>query len=291
MPLLAQLLLEGLLLGSFYAFLSLGFSLTWGVLNILNVAYGSLVVLGSYLSYTLLKAFGIDPVLSIPRSFGVGFGVGFLIQRVLLGRVMRLDPFMVLILTFGLDVLISHTLNYLFKGDIRSIDVPYAEGSYLLAGIIISKVKLLVFILSLLLTLALFIFLRYTWSGKAIRAVALDAEGARLVGIGPERVFALTLGIGTGIAFSSGNLYGILQGFTPFDGELLTVKAFLVSVLGGLGRVESALLGGVFLGGVEVFVSFYIGESWKIFASLVLMVLVLVFRPRGLIGGKYYGQA
>ena len=289
MELLPQLLLEALLLGAFYAFLSLGFSLTWGVLNILNLAYGSLVVLGSYLAYSLFSLLSVDPLLSLPLSFGVGFAFG-LLQVSFVNRVMRFEPFMVLILTFGLDILISHTLNYFFKADIRSIDVPYAEGSFLLGDIIISKVKLLVFLLSLLLTFLLFVFLRFTWTGRAIRAVALDVEGSRLVGIRPERVFALTMGIGTGIAFSSGSLYGILQGFTPFDGGLLTVKAFLVSVLGGLGRVESALLGGLFLGGMEIFVSFYAGESWKLFASLVLMILILIFRPRGLMGGKYYGE-
>ncbi len=291
MDLLPQLLLEALLLGAFYAFLSLGFSLTWGVLNILNLAYGSLVVLGSYLAYSLFNALGVDPLISLPVSFAVGFVLGLLLQVSFINRVVKLEPFMVLILTFGLDILISHTLNYLFKADIRSIDVPYAEGSFVVGNLIISKVKLLVFVLSLIFTFLLFVFLKFTWTGRAIRAVALDVEGARLVGIRPERIFALTMGIGTGIAFLSGNLYGILQGFTPFDGGLLTVKAFLVSVLGGLGRVESALLGGLFLGTMEIFVSFYAGESWKLFASLVLMILVLIFRPRGLMGGKYYGEA
>ncbi len=290
MDLLLQLLLEAILLGTFYAFLSLGFSLTWGVLNILNLAYGSLVVLGSYLAYSLFNALGVDPLVALPLSFGAGFGLGVLLQVSFISRVMRLEPFMVLILTFGLDILISHTLNYFFKADIRSIDVPYAEGSFIVGNLIVSKVKLLVFLLSLILTALLFLFLRFTWTGRAIRAVALDVEGARLVGIRPERVFALTMGIGTGIAFLSGNLYGVLQGFTPFDGGFLTVKAFLVSVLGGLGRVESALFGGLLLGTMEIFVSFYAGESWKLFASLVLMILVLIFRPRGLMGGKYYGE-
>jgi len=291
MDLLPQLLLEAILLGAFYAFLSLGFSLTWGVLNILNLAYGSLVILGSYFAYSLFSALSVDPVLALPLSFGAGFLLGLFLQVSFVNRVMRLEPFMVLILTFGLDILISHTLNYFFKADIRSIDVTYAEGSFVVGGLIVSKVKLLVFLLSLVLTTILFFFLRFTWTGRAIRAVALDVEGARLVGVRPEKIFALTMGIGTGIAFSSGNLYGVLQGFTPFDGGLLTVKAFLVSVLGGLGRVESALLGGMFLGVMEIFVSFYAGESWKLFASLILMVLVLVFRPRGLMGGKYYGEA
>ena len=291
MDLLLQLLLEAILLGTFYAFLSLGFSLTWGVLNILNLAYGSLVVLGSYLAYSLFNAVGVDPIVSLPISFAVGFVLGLLLQVSFVNRVIKLEPFMVLILTFGLDILISHTLNYFFKADIRSIDVPYAEGSFIVGNLIVSKVKLLVFLLSLILTALLFLFLRFTWTGRAIRAVALDVEGARLVGISPERVFALTMGIGTGVAFLSGNLYGILQGFTPFDGGLLTVKAFLVSVLGGLGRVESALFGGLLLGTMEIFVSFYAGESWKLFASLVLMILVLIFRPRGLMGGKYYGEA
>ncbi len=291
MDLLLQLLLEVLLLGAFYGFMSLGFSLTWGVLNILNLAYGSFVVLGSYIAYTAYVHGGVDPLISIPLSAGTGFFVGTALQRLLIDRAMKMEPFMVLILTFGMDILIAHSLNLVFKADVRSIDTPYAEESFLLGSLIIVKVKLLVFLTAVFLTLALYLFLKYTWTGRAIRAVALDREGATLVGINPSKVFLIASGIGTAIAFSSGNLYGLMQGFTPFDGALLTVKAFLISVLGGLGRVESALIGGLALSFVEIFVGFYAGEGWKFFASLILLVFVLIVRPRGLLGGKYYGEA
>ncbi len=291
MGILLQLTAESLLLGAFYAFMSLGFSLVWGVLGILNLAYGSFVVTGAYISYLLYVHMGVDPLLSLPLTFLTGFAAGFLLQRSLLNRVMLREPFMVLIMTFGLDILIAHSLNLIFGADIRSTDVPYAEGSLLIGSLILSEVKLLIFVVSLLLTGVLFAFLRWSWTGRAVRAVALDSEGARLVGINPAGVFALTAGIGTGIALSAGNLYGVLQGFTPFDGGLLTVKAFLVSIVGGLGRVESALLGGLFLAFLEIFVSFYAGESWKLLASLLLMIVVLVVRPRGLFGGRYYGSA
>ena len=290
MDIILQLVLEALLLGSFYAFMSAGFSLTWGVLNIINLAYGSLVIVGSYTSYMLLNTLGLDPILSLPLVFSLGFLVGLALQKTLINRLMTFEPFMVLILTFGIDVVISHSLNLIFKADIRSIDVSYAEDSFLVGMLIISKVKVLVFLISLLLSLMLFLFLKFTWTGKAVRAVALDREGAELVGIDPSKIFLISTGIGTGIAFSAGGLYGILQGFTPFDGGVLTIKAFLVSILGGLGRVESALVGGLMLALLEIFVGFYVGESWKLFASLLLIVLVLLFRPRGLMGGKYYGQ-
>ncbi|EDP75122.1 branched-chain amino acid ABC transporter permease [Hydrogenivirga sp. 128-5-R1-1] len=290
MDIILQLTVESLLLGAFYAFMSLGFSLSWGVLNIINLAYGSFIVLGSYLSYSLYTILGLDPVLSLPLSFGCGFLLGTLLQRLLLQRLMGYEPFMVLILTFGLDILLSHLLNLIFKADIRSLDVPYAEGSFLLGNVIVPYVKLFVFFLAVLLTAGLFLFLTKTWTGRAIRAVALDREGAQLVGIDPSRIFLVVSGLGTGIALSSGNMYGLLQGFTPFDGGFLTIKAFLVSIIGGLGRVESAFVGGMFLGFMEIFVSFYWGEGWKLFASLVVMTAVLLLRPRGLFGGKYYGE-
>ncbi len=290
MDILLQLAVESLLLGTFYAFMSLGFSLTWGVLNIINLAYGSYIILGAYISYTLYTYAGIDPILSLPLSFLIGFFKGILVQRLLIDRVMTLEPFMVLILTFGLDIVIANALNLIFRADIRSIDVPYAERSFLLGPLIITEVKLLVFALSLVLTALVYILLQKTWTGRSIRAVALDREGARLVGIDPSRVFLITSGLGTGIALASGNLYGVLQGFTPFDGGMLTVKAFLVSIVGGLGRVESALAGGLFLGVLEVFTGFYLGEGWKFFASLIAMFLFLLLRPRGLMGGKYYGE-
>ncbi len=290
MGILPQLILESLLLGTFYAFMSLGFSLMWGVLNIINLAYGTYIILGAYTAYTLYTGLGVDPLLSIPFSFLLGLSFGVLLQRVLIDRVMRLEPFMVLILTFGLDVFLSNLLNLIFRADIRSIDVPYAERSFVIGPVIVTEVKVLVFFLSLLLTGAVYVLLQKTWTGRSIRAVALDREGAQIVGISPGKVFAVTSGLGTGIAFSSGNLYGVLQGFTPFDGGMLTVKAFLVSIVGGLGRVESALAGGLFLGFLEVFTAFYLGEGWKFFASLLVMFLFLLIRPRGLLGGKYYGE-
>ncbi len=291
MDIILQLVIEALFLGAFYAFMSLGFSLVWGVMNILNLAYGSFIVLGSYLAYVLYTYLGIDPLVSIPLGAGTGFLTGVLLQKTLINRAMGLEPFMVLILTFGLDIFLSHSLNLIFKADIRSIDTPYAEESFLVGNLIISQVKFLVFITALFLTFILYVFLRFSWTGRAIRAVALNREGATLVGINPSSVFLIASGIGTAIAFSSGHLYGLLQGFTPFDGGFLTVKAFLVSILGGLGRVESALVGGMILGFLEIFVGFYAGESWKLFASLLLLVFILLFRPRGLMGGKYYGEA
>ncbi len=290
MEITLQLLLEGAMLGTFYAFMSAGFSLMWGVLGILNLAYGTLIVIGSYLSYTLFSLAGIDPLLSMPISLSVGVLVGVALQKTLINRVMSFEPFMVLILTFGLDILLSHTLNLIFRADIRSIDVGYAEESLIVGAFILSYVKIIVFFLSLILIALLWALLHKTWTGKAIRAVALDREGAQLVGIDPSRIFLITSALGTGIAFASGNLYATLQGFTPFDGGILTIKAFLVSIIGGLGRVESALAGGIFLGMVEVFVSFYAGEEWKVFASLLLMLVFLTIRPRGLFGGKYYGE-
>ncbi len=289
MEIILQLVVEGLLLGTFYGFMALGFTLTWGVLNILNLAYGSLIIIGSYLTYLLFNFLGLDPLLSLPISFALGAVFGALLQRILISRVMTFEPFMVLILTFGLDILLSHTLNLIFRADIRSIDVSYAEKSILIGPFIFSFVKLIVFFVSVLLTLLLYLFMSRTWTGKAIRAVALDREGATLVGINPSQIFLITMAIGTGIAFCAGSLYGTMQGFTPFDGGFLTIKAFLVSIIGGLGRVESALAGGLFLGILEIFVSFYFGEEWKFFASLILMLAFLIFRPRGLLGGKYYG--
>ncbi len=291
MEIIVQLLIEGLLLGTFYAFMSLGFSLSWGVINILNLAYGTFVVIGAYMTYILFTALSIDPLLSIPLTFSAGFLFGSALQRFLINRVLSYEPFMVLILTFGLDIFLSHSLNLIFKADIRSVDVSYAEKSFFFGPFIVSQVKLIVFILSLLLTFALYILMTRTWTGRAIRAVALDREGSSLVGVDPSKVFLITMALGTGIAFSSGNLYAVLQGFTPFDGGFLTVKAFLVSIVGGLGRVESALAGGLFLGILEIFTSFYIGEEWKFFTTLLVMLAFLIFKPRGLLGGKYYAEA
>ncbi|MFN3814072.1 MAG: branched-chain amino acid ABC transporter permease, partial [Aquificaceae bacterium] len=149
----------------------------------------------------------------------------------------------------------------------------------------------LVFFLSSLSVLFLYLFLKFSWTGKAIRAVSMDSVGAQLCGIDPKRVYALSTGLATGLALFSGSFYAMLQGFTPFDSEGLTIKAFLVCVISGLGSVSGLIFGSFLLSILEVFSGFYMGEEWKNVLSLLLLILFLAVRPRGLFGIKYHEKA
>ncbi len=290
MEIVFQLILDAILLSGFYTLLSAGFSLMWGVTGIINLAYGSLILTGAYMAYALYHK-EVSLFVSLPLVFFVGMLLGLLLQTLLINKLMDYEPFTVLVLTFGLDIVITNLLNLLFKADIRSISLSFESYSLTLGVLLLPANKVLVFILSTLSVLTLYIFLKLSWIGRAIRAVSMDSVGAKLCGINPKRVYTLSTGVATGLALFSGSFYAMLQGFTPFDSGGLTIKAFLVCVISGLGSVSGLAFGSFLLSIFEVFSGFYMGEEWKNVVSLFLLILFLAVRPRGLFGIKYHEKA
>ncbi len=290
MEIVFQLFIDALLLSGFYTLISSGFSLMWGVTGIINLAYGSFIILGAYISYTMY-VLGLDPLLLSPLLLPLGFVFGVLLQTLFINRLMSYEPFTVLVLTFGLDVIITNLLNLIFKADIRSISLPFEGSSLFIASLIIPLNRLLVFLLSLLSVLALYIFLKYSWTGKAIRAISLDAVGAQLCGVDPKRAFMISTGIATALALFSGSFYAMLQGFTPFESGWLTIRAFLICIIAGLGSTSGLFFGSLILSLSEVFSGFYLGEQWKDMTTLLLLIAFLLFKPRGLFGIKYHEKA
>lgn len=287
MEVVLQLLLDALLLSGFYTLLSAGFSLMWGVTGIINLAYGSFIILGAYASYVIYRL-GFDLLLFLPLIFLLGFLLGLFFQALFVNRLMGYEPFTTLVLTFGFDVIITNLLNLIFKADIRSISLPFGDSSLFVANLILPLNRLLVFLLSILSLLALYLFLKYSWTGRAIRAVSLDSVGAQLCGVNPKRIFMISTGIAIGLALFSGSFYAMLQGFTPFESGWLTIRAFLICVIAGLGSVSGLVFGSFILSLFEVFSGFYLGEDWKDVVSLILLIAFLTLRPRGLFGIKYH---
>lgn len=287
MEIVFQLFLDALLLSGFYTILSVGFSLMWGVTGIINLAYGSFIILGAYLSYMIYRA-GFDVLLFLPLIFILGFLLGLFFQALFVNRLMGYEPFTILVLTFGFDVVITNLLNLIFKADIRSISLPFENSSLFIANLILPLNRLLVFFFSIISLFALYAFLRYSWTGRAIRAVSLDPVGAQLCGIDPKRVFMISTGIAIGLALFSGSFYAMLQGFTPFESGWLTIRAFLICVIAGLGSVSGLAFGSFILSIFEVFSGFYLGEDWKNVISLMLLIAFLTIRPRGLFGIRYH---
>lgn len=288
-----QALVSGLILGGFYGVMVLGFSVIWGVMGVINLAHGEFLMIGAYLAWILFRTFGLDPFLSLVIIFPLMFLVGYGLQWILINRVVERPHLMALLITFGLSIALANLFKILFTASPRNVPVPY-NGSYTLGGVTFPIVKTIVFFVALVLMLALHLFLQRTRLGKSIRAAAQNKMAARIVGIEIEQVYALTAGICIGLTAAAGAMISPTQAIFPFMGPPFTLKAFTITALGGLGRIPGALLGGVVLGLTEVMVATYVpgvGTNLGVAVSFVLLVLVLILRPQGLLGGLRPMQA
>ena len=288
--LIAELVVNGILLGALYACIGMSFSLIWGVMNIINLAHGSMIMLGAYVAFVLFSALGVDPFLAIPVSGAVLFVVGYLLQRYVINLVIRGSIFLTLVLSFGFDMLLTNILFAVFTADTRSLTPVYANRIFAYGGVRISYVRLGVLVIALLLTALLYLFLNRTRAGRAIRATSFDQDAAQLVGVEIRDVFPLTFGIGAAIAGAIGPLLAMTTSFSPVLGDVLTMKAFVVVVLGGLGSVPGAVLGGMTLGIAEHLSILVFGSGYQEAIGFAVLVGVLVVRPTGLLGKKFYAE-
>ncbi len=282
-----QALLNGILVGGFYGFMILGFSIIWGVMGIINLAHGEYVMMGAYFAWAMFRQFGIDPLISAVLVFPVMFVVGYVLQWLVINRVVERPHLISLLLSFGISISIANIYKLIYTADYRSVTVSYA-GSFQLAGLTFPTVKTIIFFAGLLLMAALHLFLQRTRLGKSIRAAAQNKEAAKIVGIDINRVYAITAGICVGLTAMAGAMIAPIQPIFPFMGPLFTVRAFAITALGGLGRIPGALLGGLLLGIVETLLTIYVpGTGAKVgtAVSFLILVLVLVTRPQGLLKG------
>ena len=285
----AQAVLNGILLGGFYASMAMGFSIVWGVMNIIDLAHGSLIIIGAYLTYELCSRFGIDPFLTIPVSAAVLYCIGYVLQRYLINRVLQVSVFATLVLTFGLDRVLVNANLRIFSADIHGVTPPYTGLALVMGDLRIPLIRIAVFTVAIASTLALWLFLERTRLGIAIKATSFDPEAARLAGIDPARMYAITFGIGAALAGIAGSLVATVSTFSPVVGDALTTRSFVVVVLGGLGSVPGAIAGGILLGVVENLVSVVL-PSLRDAAAFVLLIAFLLIRPRGLFGRRFYAD-
>ena len=283
-----QAVANGLLLGGIYALVALGFSLVWGVMNIINVAHGAFVMLGAYATYFLFTNFGLDPLIGGLGAFGVMFVLGYLLQTFILNLIVRAPIFNTLILTFGLNLLIVNLALIAFTGDFRSIVTDYSGDGLQLVGIILPYSRLAALGVALLASFLVFQFMDRTRIGNAIRATRMDLEAAELIGVRPGRIYALTFAIGAGLAGLAGALIVATAPITPVMGLTYTGKAFVVAALGGLGNMYGALLGGLVLGLAETVGAIYLGPGLQDAIGYIVLVAVLILRPQGIAGRAGY---
>ena len=293
MHLVLQDLTNGILAGGILAVVALGFSLVWGIMNIINLAHGAFVMLGAYLTYQLFASFHVDPFLSLPISFGVMFAAGYLLQRYLINWVVRAPILTTFLLTFGLSLLFVNLALIVWTGDQRGVTTAYAGANFTLAGVTIPWVKLYTLLAALVITGIMHLWLTRSKTGRAIRATSMDIGAAQLSGVRVAHIYAIVYGLGAGLAGVAGTLISMSYAINPTMGEPFLIKAFVVCVLGGLGSVQGALVGGLVYGIVEAFATqiditvgtqHISGSGLQDAIALAVLLVVLIVRPTGIMG-------
>ena len=285
-----QNLVDGILLGGFYSIIAIGFSLVWGVLNLVNLAHGAFVMMGAYIAYSLFTHFGMDPFLSIPIVMSITFLLGYVIQLKIMNRVMRAQIFMLIILTFGLDILMINIFKAIYTANVCSITTSYSGMFISIGSVVIPMARLIMFIIAGLLTIALHFFLNKTKTGNAIRATGLNKDAAKLIGVDIRRTYAITFALSAGIAGAAGAMLSSVGSITPFMGTPFTFIAATIACLGGLGSIPGVIVAGVIYGLTETFAAQLFSPAYKIFFGFVLLLGVLIFRPEGMMGKKFFAE-
>lgn len=283
---LVQSVLNGLLLGGLYALIGAGMSLIFGVLRVINLAHGEMLMVGMYITFWLFTLFHLNPYVSVLISFPALCLLGAAVQRFLVGPLLRkkAPEENQLLLTMGVGLGITEVVRLLFTANYRTFSTPFATATLTVLGVSVSLPLLTAFTMALAISLLLYTVLLRTDLGRALRATAQDKDAASLYGIDGNRVFTLAFGIGSGLAGAAGSLLLPIFYLSPTVGGTFTLKAFVVTVLGGMGSVLGALVGGLTLGLAESLGSVYVSTAYRDVIGYLVFILVLSLRPGGLIG-------
>ncbi len=284
MQLLLQVLVNGILTGGILAVVALGFSLVWGIMNIINLAHGSFIMLGAYLSFVLFAAFHIDPFLTVPIAFAVMFAFGYAVQKYIINFVVRAPILTTFLLTFGLSLLLVNAALLIFHGDSKAVTPAYLGSNFALGPVTVAWTKLWTLVVALAITGIMQAWLTRSKLGRAIRATSMDIGAAQMSGVRVAHVYAIVFGLGAGLAGAAGVLVGLNQPLNPSMGDSYIIKAFVVCVLGGLGSVQGALVGGLVFGVIGALGSQYIGTGVPDAVALLVLIVVLIVRPTGIMG-------
>ena len=284
-----QILIDGILLGGLYACMAIGFSVIWGVMNIINLAHGSMIIMGAYITYWIWKDTGLDPFATIPAAALALFCFGFLLQRFLLNRIVTASVFLSLILTFGLDMVLRNAHIALFQADPRAVQTSYESEGLTIGSLRIPYTRAAVFGVAVALTLLLLVFMNRTRIGNAIKATSFDVGAAELVGMNSLRIYAITFGIGAMMAGIAGSLIATVQSFQPEYSVPYTTRSFVVVVLGGLGSIPGAIVGGIVLAVAEDYTAYW-RPGYIELISFAILLSVLLVRRRGFFGKKFYAE-
>lgn len=275
-----QVIVNGILLGSVYALLGVGMTMIFGIVKLTNLAHGEFVVLGAYLSTVLAPLLGIDPVLTLVFTVPLMFLTGFLLQYFLIGRAMKKGAEAALLVTFGLSIILQDGMLMIFTADARHIVASYSMMTVSVGALEVSVLHLVLFAISLVSILSLSMFLKYTHTGRAIRATADDSDAAALSGVNISKVYSIAMGIAMASAAVAGLCVGMKWTYYPSSGGSYLLIAFVVVVIGGMGSVPGTMVAGVLFGLAQVIG----GANYGLLISYVMLLIVLVIRPKGIFG-------
>jgi branched-chain amino acid transport system permease protein len=281
-----QTVLFGIFAGSIYGVAAMGLALVFGVMKILNIAHGELVMIGGYVGFWAFTTLGMDPFASLIIVIVALFAVGIILDRVVYRHIVKLQGEEKiknsLLVSFGLGLVLQNIALWVFTGDERSVQVSYAGDGLDIFGVLLPWTRLATVAIVLIITVALHLFLRKTYPGKAILATAEDYESAGLAGININRVYMLTFALGAALAGVAGQFVTFTYALAPSIGMFWTLKAMIVIVLAGTGSILGALPAGILLGVVEALSGAYLAQTYKEVVGLIIFLLVLILRPQGL---------
>lgn len=277
---------SGILTGLVYGLMALGLSVIFGVVRVVNFAHGELTVAAMYMAWALAGSLGADPFLTLPLIAAVLFGIGYALQRHLVEPFIGRPEHEQFILLLAVSIIILNGLLLAFGPDARHVQVPYGYDSIELGPMLLDTVRVYAAIAAIVLAAGLYLFFRFTDLGTAIRACADNLLGAQIVGLDVKRLYALTFGLGCALVGASGTLMVMMRDATPILAVQLTLLSFIVVIVGGLGSMAGALVGGVLIGVSEALAGFLLIPSLKSLFSYGLLILVLLLRPEGLLGRR-----
>ena len=284
--LLGQAALNGLLFGGIYSLMALGLSLIFGVMRVINIAHGDMMVWGSYLAFVLALRLGLDPFVSFVLCAAALFCLGLLVQRGLVSRVLDAPHEMQILLMLGVALVLENLALVVFGPDTRRTESAYGLATVWLGPFFVDVARLVTFVLALAFALTLYLFLYRSDFGALIRAAADNSYGALVVGADVGRIYTVAFGIGAACVGAAGALMSALLPFSPATGFSQTVASFNIVIIGGMGSLFGAFLGGLLVAVAESLGAVLMAPSLKELVSFVLLVVILLFRPQGLFGGK-----
>lgn len=281
---LAQAIVSGLLIGGLYALISIGLTLIFGVMRIVNFAHGDFMMLGMYLTYWMFTLYGIDPYLSLVMTVPTLFVIGAVIQKFLINRVLEAPQASQLFLTLGVMLIAQNVALLLWKADYRAVRTYYTGSVIKLGDVFLSTPRLASFAAAIILTGALYVFLMRTKIGKAMRATAQNRQVSSLMGVNVPRVYMVAFGMGTACVGAAGTLLSTFYYISPTVGTVFTLTAFLATVLGGMGSFTGAFFGGLLVGLAESLGAVYVATQYRELITFILFILILLVKPSGLFG-------